>query len=390
MIGGAAAGRLRSVVLAAGGSAGHVEPALAVADALREAHPDVSATVLGTVEGPESQLVPARGYRLSTIPRVPLPRSLSRDLLAVPWRLARAQRAAAGALRATKADVVVGFGGYVSAPAYLAARVHSVPIVVHEANSLPGLANRMGARLTRFVAVSMPETPLPHAVLTGIPLRQSLLRTREDHEDATVRAAARRGFGLDPCRPTLLAFGGSLGARHLNEAMLAVAARLSSAGVQVLHSTGTRHYDDVVAGLHAAGLPTAGGAPYVTVPYLSDMPAAYVAADLAVCRAGAITCAELGAVGLPAVYVPLAVGNGEQRLNALPMVRAGGGLMVENGALTGDALAALVVPLVTDPARLAEMRGAARRSGRPDAARRVVRLIEEATVRQARLRGTQR
>ncbi|MGZ4617670.1 MAG: UDP-N-acetylglucosamine--N-acetylmuramyl-(pentapeptide) pyrophosphoryl-undecaprenol N-acetylglucosamine transferase [Frankiaceae bacterium] len=424
-------GRLRSVVLAAGGSAGHVEPALAVADALRAAHPDVVSTVLGTAEGPEAQLVPARGYALSTIPRVPLPRSLSWDLVAVPWRLVGAQRAAAAALRDTRADVVVGFGGYVSAPAYLAARLHAVPIVVHEANSLPGLANRMGARLTRHVAVSTPETPLPHAVLTGIPLRRVLLTSRSSQQDPAARAAARRSLGLDPDRPTLLAFGGSLGAAHLNTAMVGAAARLAAAGIQVLHSTGTRKYADVVAGLRRAGITTsargtaassnaargtaasgtaargtaasgttAGGtarsaastqtAPYVAVPYLSDMPAAYAAADLAVCRAGAITCAELGLVGLPAVYVPLPVGNGEQRLNALPMVRAGGGVMIENEALSGDELVARIVPLVTDPARLAEMRSAAGRSGRTDAAQRVVRLIEEATARPTRKRRTQR
>ena len=383
----AGSGRLRSVVLAAGGSAGHVEPALAVADALREAYPDLLLTVLGTAAGPEALLVPARGYRLSTIPRVPLPRKLSEDLVAVPWRLIRAGRAAAAALHTNRADVLVGFGGYVSAPAYLAARLHSVPIVVHEANSLPGLANRMGARLTRFVAVSTPETRLPHAVLTGIPLRRALLTSRERQQVPAARAEARRGFGLDPDRPTLLAFGGSLGAVHLNTALVGAAARLTAAGIQVLHSTGARHYEDVVAGLRGVG---PAGASYVAVPYVSDMPAAYVAADLAVCRAGAITCAELGAVGLPAVYVPLAVGNGEQRLNALPMVKAGGGVMVEDGALSGDELVARIVPLLNDPQRLAAMRSAAGDSGRPDAAQRVVRLIEEAAARPVRRRRTQR
>ena len=380
-------GRLRSVVLAAGGSAGHVEPALAVADALRAAHPDVVSTVLGTTEGPEAQLVPARGYALSTIPRVPLPRSLSWDLVAVPWRLVGAQRAAAAALRDTRADVVVGFGGYVSAPAYLAARLHAVPIVVHEANSLPGLANRMGARLTRHVAVSTPETPLPHAVLTGIPLRRVLLTSRSTQRDPAARAAARRSLGLDPDRPTLLAFGGSLGAAHLNTAMVGAAARLAAAGIQVLHSTGTRKYADVVAGLRGAGIthwqraaarPPPTRRPAAMRPASPPAPRRRPTWPCRTCRtcrrptppptsrsAGRVPspARSWALVGLPAVYVPLPVGNGEQRLNALPMVRAGGGVMIENEALSSDELVARIVPLLTDPARLAEMRSAAGRSG---------------------------
>ena len=252
--------RLRSVVLAAGGSAGHVEPALAVADALRAAHPDVVSTVLGHrgrpggATGSRARLPrfrPFRGCRChAACHGISSP---SRGGWSAPS--ARRQRRCASA----RADVVVGFGGYVSAPAYLAARLHAVPIVVHEANSLPGLANRMGARLTRHVAVSTPETPLPHAVLTGIPLRRALLTSRDSRQDPAARAAARRSFGLDPDRPTLLAFGGSLGAAHLNTAMVAAGPRLTAAGIQVLHSTGTRKYADVVAGLRRAGITTGTG-----------------------------------------------------------------------------------------------------------------------------------
>ncbi|WP_322763117.1 UDP-N-acetylglucosamine--N-acetylmuramyl-(pentapeptide) pyrophosphoryl-undecaprenol N-acetylglucosamine transferase, partial [Frankia sp. Cr2] len=166
---------LRSVVLAGGGTAGHVEPALAVADALRTADPRLRLTVLGTESGLEARLVPARGYELVTIPKVPLPRKPTPSLLTVPGRLAGAVSQASATLVRVRADVVVGFGGYVSVPAYLAARRAGIPIVVHEANPVPGVANRIGARFTPFVAVSYPNTPLRGGRLTGIPLRPEIL-----------------------------------------------------------------------------------------------------------------------------------------------------------------------------------------------------------------------
>ena len=220
-------------------------------------------------------------------------------------------------LRRTDADVVVGFGGYVAAPAYLAARRLGIPLVVHEANARAGLANRLGARLTPWVAEAVPGA-LPHARYLGVPLRPAVAHL----DRAARRAEARERLGLDPDLPTLLVSGGSQGSRRLNEATAGAAAALGAAGVQVLHATGPAHEVSVD---RAAGDP-----PYVVVPYLERMDLAYAAADLMLCRAGAMTCAELAAVGLPAVYVPLPIGNGEQRLNARPVVDAGGGLVVDD------------------------------------------------------------
>ena len=345
-------------MLAGGGTAGHVEPALALADALRREDPDIGITALGTARGLETRLVPARGYDLALVPPVPLPRRPAPELLTVPGRLAGAVRAAAEELRRVRADVLVGFGGYVALPAYLAARRRRVPIVVHEQNARPGLANRIGARLTRHVAVSFPGTPLPHARFVGLPVRQSIAGL----DRAAARADARAGFGLQPDRPTLLVFGGSQGARSLNNAAQAAAPRLRAAGVQVLHATGPKNTVSIGP---ADGEP--GGPPYVTVPYLERMDLAYAAADLAVCRAGAGTVAECAAVGLPAVYVPLPIGNGEQRLNARPVVDAGGGVLVADAELTADRLADTVLPILADPARIAGMAAAAARLGRRDA-----------------------
>ncbi len=359
----------RSVVVAGGGSAGHVEPALAIADALSAADPLMQITLLGTAEGLESRLVPARGYPLRVIPRVPLPRRLTRSLFTVPSRSLRAVREAGRVLDETAAEVVVGVGGYVAFPAYLAARKRRLGIVVHEANPLPGLANRVGARLTRQVAISVPGTRLPHAILTGIPLRRSLLTL-----DRAVRRAESRGsFGLDPDRPTLLVFGGSQGARRINEASVGAARALTGAGIQVLHAAGAAGAPSV-----RAALPSDLAAPYVVLPYIDDMAAAYAAADLALCRSGAMTCAELAAVGLPAVFVPLPIGNGEQRINAEHAVEAGTAVMVGDGELTADWVASEIPLLFTGSGAIERLHAAATTAGRADAAAALVAMVAEA------------
>lgn len=361
-----------NIVLAGGGTAGHIQPALALADALRRDDPAVGIACLGTERGLETRLVPARGYDLALIPAVPLPRAVTPRLLTVPGRLASAVSATAGILDRLSADAVVGFGGYVATPAYLAARRRGVPIVVHEANPHPGLANRLGARFTEHVAVAHAETELPHASHIGIPLRRSIAtldRLREGDE-------ARSRFGLRPDVPTLLVFGGSQGARSLNEAAAGAARDITAAGVQVLHVTGPNHTREIDA--------DPDGAPYVTVPYVDSMELAYAAADMALCRAGAMTCAELTAVGLPACYVPLPVGNGEQRLNARPIVAAGGGMMVEDDELDSAWIRESLVPVFADSERIATMSENAARLGRRDAdvalARIVTRVVKESSA----------
>ncbi|NHC12297.1 undecaprenyldiphospho-muramoylpentapeptide beta-N-acetylglucosaminyltransferase [Motilibacter deserti] len=350
------------VVLAGGGTAGHVEPALALADALRRARPDIGVTALGTERGLETRLVPQRGYDLALIPPVPVPRRPSPALLKVPARLVGAVRAAAAVLRRTEADVLVGFGGYVAAPAYLAARRLGVPVVVHEANARPGLANRLGARLTHHVAGAWPDTPLRHADYVGMPLR----RTITTLDRAGVRAAARAELGLAPDLPTLLVFGGSQGARRLNLAVHGGADALAAAGVQVLHAAGRGNVVPVER---------TSGPPYVALEYLDRMDLAYAAADVALCRAGAMTCAELAAVGLPAAYVPLPHGNGEQRLNAEPVVRAGGGLLVDDADCTPEWVASTLAPLLADAPRLEAMGRAAAEFGRRDGDDRLAALV---------------
>jgi len=357
------------VLLAGGGTAGHVEPALAVADALRRRDPAVGVTMLGTARGLETRLAPARGYELALIQPVPLPRSLTPALLTVPTRMRAAVRETAAILRRIGADVVVGFGGYVALPAYLAARAEKLPFVVHEANAKPGLANRWGARFTPYIASSVADPRLPQAVPLGIPLRRAVSTL----DRAGRRAEARAAFGLWPDAPTLLVSGGSQGARSLNNAAAAASSALLAAGVQVLHVAGPTQAADVQLPPPVEGQP-----PYVLLPYVDQMELAYAAADLMLCRAGAMTCAELTAVGLPGIFVPLPHGNGEQRFNAAPIADAGGGIIVADAKLSGQWLSDTVIPLLHDPARLAEMSARAADLGRRDADEKLVDMIYQA------------
>ncbi|MFV0460258.1 MAG: undecaprenyldiphospho-muramoylpentapeptide beta-N-acetylglucosaminyltransferase [Actinomycetales bacterium] len=358
-------GGVLSVVLAGGGTAGHVSPMLALADALRRQDPRTGIVCLGTAEGLESRLVPERGYELRAVPKVPLPRRPTPALLSVPSRLLDAVRTADRVLGQTHADVVVGMGGYVSTPAYLAARRRGIPIVVHEQNARPGIANRLGARLTRHVAVTFPGTPLPHAVRVGMPLRREISTL----DASALRSSAREHFGLDPDAPVLLVTGGSLGAQKINETMAAAADRLQASGIGVLHLTGAGK---------AIQAPTGPGPAYVVAEYTDRMDLAYAAADLVLCRAGANTVCEVTTVGLPGVYVPLPIGNGEQRLNAEPVVADGGGLLIDNADLDPAVVTGQIADLLTSPSRLASMAQASARHGSRDADIRLADLVRTA------------
>ena len=366
-----------SVVLAGGGSAGHVSPLLATADALGRLAPGTVITALGTSRGLEASLVPARGYPLELVPRVRVPRRPSAEWVTLPTKLRTAVRAAGLVLGKVGADVVVGFGGYVSAPAYLAARKRSIPVVVHEANPRAGLANRLGARsATRVLTATDGVAGLRNAETVGLPMRREI---------ATLDRAARRAealavFGLRPDLPTLLVTGGSQGARTLNTAALGAAPQLAAAGIQVLHAAGPRN--DVPAPTLPAGSP-----PYVLVPYLDRMELAYAAADLVLCRSGANTCAELTAVGLPGAYVPLPHGNGEQRLLAEPVVAAGGGILVADADCTPAWVAGTLIPVLTDPQRTGSMAKAAASLGHRDADVALATIVLEVAARRPERRA---
>lgn len=347
-----------NIVLAGGGTAGHIEPALNLADELKFIDVEINITVLGTARGLEVDLVPARGYELELIPAVPLPRRFNGELVTLPTRLRSAIKQTRDLLMELQADVVVGFGGYVSIPAYLAAR-GEVPIVVHEANARAGLANRVGSRFADAVAETVPGS-LPRAQLIGIPLRKSI----ETFDRLALRGQARKRFGINSEAICILVFGGSQGSAKLN----AVVGECLKENV----------FDEVVI-LHAVGLknefPQAETENYRPLNYIDRMDMAYAAADFVIGRAGAMTVAELTAVGLPACFVPLPIGNGEQSLNAKPIVDAGGAIMISDLEFNSDYVRDQILPLVSNSAKLNEMSKVSSSFGHKDAAAALAKLV---------------
>lgn len=358
---------MTTYLLAGGGTAGHVNPLLATADELQRRHPDATILVLGTAEGLEAELVPARGYELLTIPKLPFPRRVQAKALAFPVELNRIVSHVRSLITARGVDVVVGFGGYAAAPAYLAARREHVPYVIHEANARPGMANKMARARAAAVTVAFPGTPLKGAELVGMPLRPeiaALAEARAADQDADLVATGRRRFDLDD-RPVLLVTGGSLGARQINQALTASAAAIVDAGWQVVHIAGARNdvYDPDVDGYHL-------------LDYCNHMQDALAIADLAISRSGASTVSELSALGVPTVYVPYPHGNGEQALNAQPALDAGAALLVADAEITPEWVGSDLLTLLADDARRQSLRDHAKGFGIVDGAQRLAEVVD--------------
>lgn len=298
------------IIFAGGGTAGHVEPALAVARQWMKSHPATEILFLGTSSGLENRLVPEAGFELALITKVRISRKISPTLLAVPFSLIRSVADALTILKG--ADLLVGFGGYVSGPAYIAALLRRTPIVIHEANARPGIANKLGALFTRHTAIAYPvgRGKLSHALLVGLPLRPDVDAAFHTSEKDWVKARneAKARIGFSPSKPVIFIFGGSQGSVALNSVIQSVRAELSEQGLQILHSVGAQN-----------NLPESDSS-YKAVSYISDMASAYLAADLIISRSGAVSCSEINTLGRYALFIPLPVGNGEQELNALTLV----------------------------------------------------------------------
>lgn len=362
-----------NVVLAGGGTAGHISPMLSMARALRrraqsENFP-LGVTIVGTAEGMEADLVPAAGFELSVIDRVPMPRRPNMDLVKLPKRLRGAVRRAKEIISSAQADVVVGVGGYVSTPVYLAARKLGVPVVVHEGNVRAGLANKVGAKHAAVVGTAFPEVKLPGARCVGMPMRQEIT-TLDTSEEG--KRQARERLGLEPDRLTVVATGGSSGALALNKTVSSVAEEMVETGAQVLHLTGK---GKVVEGTDGQRLDFPG---YHQVEYVDGLENVYAAADLVIARSGAATVCELAAVGLPAVLVPLPIGNGEQSLNAAGLVEDGGALLIDDDDFTQQWAKDHILPLLNAPEQLAKMAVASQNRGVKDADEVMADLIFEA------------
>lgn len=347
-----------TIVLAGGGTAGHINPMLAMARAIQDRKPEASIVTVGTEDGMEARLIPEAGYKIAFIPRVPFPRRPNMAALKFPLAFARSVKQAQEILTEVGADVVVGVGGYVCTPMYLAANKLGVPVIIHEANAKPGLANKVGAKKAALVATAFPETPLPGARTVGMPMRQNIATL----DRAAEQEAARTRLGLDVDKPTVVVTGGSLGALSMNTAVSEIIDEIAAAGYQMLHITGRdKALKDADGQLRQA-------AGYKQVEFITSMEDVYAAADLMVVRSGAATVSEVAAVGIPAIFVPLPVGNGEQALNASSLVAAGAGILVKDSDFTADWYRANVPALLADSSKLSEMAEKSYQHGIRDAA----------------------
>jgi undecaprenyldiphospho-muramoylpentapeptide beta-N-acetylglucosaminyltransferase len=372
----------RFAVVAGGGTAGHVLPALAVARALAaRGHPAASIEMVGSQRGADATLLAGEGFGVTVLPGRGLVRRMGwaelavnvRSLLEVAWAVLRAV-VAVGRWRPA---VVVSVGGYASFPAGVAAVVWRIPLVLVNVDAVPGLAHRLLGRFAAAAAVGFPGTPLPRAVVTGTPVRDELASVEHSAEAA---ARARGTLGLPPERRTVATFGGSLGARRINQAVAGVAeAWTGRADTTIYQVTGRRDWAELADRVPAAVAGTGRGPAlcHRLVPYEEHMAELYGAADVVVCRAGAMTVAELAVAGVPAVLVPLpGAPDDHQTANARALVDAGAAVLLADADCEAPRLGPLLDELLDDPDRRAAMAEAARRLGRPGAAERVADLVE--------------
>ena len=313
------------IVLAGAGTAGHIEPALAVADAWQKEFPASKFEFVGTAAGLENNLVTAAGYKLNIIPKVTLPRSLSLVGLMAPLRFGQALAKSIQIVNGS--DCVIGFGGYVSAPIYLAAALRRIPFVIHEANAIPGWSNKFGAFLGGAMAVGKPVKAgkFKAAEVVGLPLKPAVSAAFDTAKSdwPAARMAAKSKLGIKSGKPLLLIMGGSQGSAAINS-IVASSLSILLNDFEVLHSVG---------GKNELPLASAG---YQPVSYIEDMATAYLAADLVIGRSGAITCAEVNALGKYAIFIPLAIGNGEQARNADFLIEQGRATVVSQSEFSAQ------------------------------------------------------
>ncbi|CAB4549447.1 MAG: UDP-N-acetylglucosamine--N-acetylmuramyl-(pentapeptide) pyrophosphoryl-undecaprenol N-acetylglucosamine transferase [Actinobacteria bacterium] len=358
---------MTNYLLTGGGTAGHVNPLLTVASALLERDEASKVFVLGTSTGLESRLVPEAGLQLLLVDKLPFPRRPNLKALIFPFRFLSLVQKVKSYIRQHSIDVVVGFGGYVSAPAYLAAKQLKVPVVIHEGNALAGIANKFGNRFAAAAGKAFRSSDLANSEFVGMPIRAAITELSR----AKDVPAARKFFGLKPDSTTLLVTGGSLGAKSINETIDRSRAVLAAAGIQVLHIIGG------TSDLEEVSEPE-----YRRIRYVDRMELAIAASDFAVSRAGAATVSEFSAVGLPALYIPYAVGNGEQGFNILDVLAAGGAITITDKEFDEQYVRAFLIPVISDSKKLASMSEAAKQAGVLDGTERFVALIEEVLSRR--------
>lgn len=369
------------ILFAGGGTAGHINPALAIADYIKERHPDAEISYIGTAEKLEAKLVPQKGYDFHTIKVVGFSRKLS--LKGIAHNISAAKMAVTSSINSKKIikkinpDVVIGTGGYVSGPVLRAAQQLGYKTAIHEQNAFPGVTTKMLAPKADAVMLAMPEAQKylkinKKPIITGNPIRSELLRiTREE---------ARKKLGLDN-RPLILSFGGSLGAKRVNESVTdLIKWHNGSNKFYHIHATGKSGYNDMCENLKEINL-----SDEIKIrEYIDDMDVCMAAADLVICRAGAITLGEIQACGKPAILIPSPyVAENHQYHNAMTLKKDGAAEIIEEKDLTGEKLIETVKYLIENKSKLENMREAATKNAIIDANERIYKVIMDIVSRNS-------
>ncbi|MBA1333687.1 MAG: UDP-N-acetylglucosamine--N-acetylmuramyl-(pentapeptide) pyrophosphoryl-undecaprenol N-acetylglucosamine transferase [Firmicutes bacterium] len=364
------------VIICGGGTGGHIYPALSIADCLVEKRKNTEILFIGTAAGLESTLVPQKGYAFKTIRVRGFRRKLSLDTLKTLIELARGLTDASRVLKEFRPDIVIGTGGYVAGPVLLIAALKGVPTLVHEQNVLPGVTNRILGRFVDRIAVSFEEAKkhfsnTSKVVVTGNPVRKEILGNNKE--------MSTRAFGFEPGIPLVLIFGGSRGSSKLNNAVLDVMSRITAQSrVQLLHVTGEAHFEYFSSELKSRGIDLDRLYNVKVVPYMHRMPDALAAADVVVTSSGAITLAEITAIGVPSILIPKAhATDNHQEYNARAMEGKGAATVILEKELSGERLYTEINRLVNDKRTLAQMREASRMLGRTDAADRIFDVVSQ-------------
>ncbi|MFM1826114.1 MAG: UDP-N-acetylglucosamine--N-acetylmuramyl-(pentapeptide) pyrophosphoryl-undecaprenol [Actinomycetota bacterium] len=340
---------MKSIALAAGGTAGHIQPALACARTMKKKDSNIDVFFIGTSKGLEQQLISNTGFELNLIPAVLMPRRFNIEIFSFPFKLIQSILITLKIFKEKNVGCVVGFGAYVSLPAYIAAFMKRIPIIVHEGNKKPGFANKVGALFAKEVFQMFPAS-IKKGKTIGMPIRQEL----KDYRKEILKVEAIKFFGLNEKYRTLFVFGGSQGARSINQAIEEVIPLLEGKNVQVIHSLGQKN--EAKAELKKYSY-------YHPYPYIERMDLAYSVSDLVMSRAGAMTIAEQSFLGIPAIYIPFAVGNGEQILNVKEIIKADAGLLVLDSEISSQKLYDLIMNYIFDENKLMSMSQKAKNFG---------------------------
>lgn len=365
----------KRIIIAGGGTGGHIYPAIAIATGIEQHFPDADILFVGSKSGMETDLVPKAGFKIKTIPVKGFRRKLSLDTFVTIKELAKGIKASWEIISAQKPDLVIGTGGYVAGPVLFLASVTGVKTIIHEQNVKPGVTNKILSRFVDKVAASFEDSlryfPEKKTIITGNPVRPQIIMGE--------RLQALREFGLNPSLPTVLCFGGSQGAQSLNDAMIGLISEIKEVfGYQVIHITGKGQYEKVIGCLGKKGIPEDGLGHIKILPYIYNMQDAYAAADLVIARSGALTVSELSMCAKPSVLIPLRTAAGDhQNFNAKYFRDRGAAVIIKDSELNAKVLKNTVENIIFDEDRMKRMEVSSKTLAKPDALSAILRQVDE-------------